>query len=70
MMKVACGLDSMILGEPQILGQMKSAYAVAQNAGTVGSRLHGAFQQVFAIAKRVRTETAIGETLYRLLSRQ
>lgn len=61
MMKVACGLDSMILGEPQILGQMKSAYAVAQNAGTVGTRLHGAFQQVFAIAKRVRTETAIGE---------
>ncbi len=61
MMKVACGLDSMILGEPQILGQMKSAYAVAQNAGTIGSRLHGAFQQVFAIAKRVRTETAIGE---------
>ena len=61
MMKVACGLDSMILGEPQILGQMKSAYAVAQHAGTVGARLHGAFQQVFAIAKRVRTETAIGE---------
>lgn len=61
MMKVACGLDSMILGEPQILGQMKSAYAVAGEAGTVGSQLHGAFQQVFAIAKRVRTETAIGE---------
>lgn len=61
MMQVACGLDSMILGEPQILGQMKSAYAVAQQAGTVGSSLHGAFQQVFAIAKRVRTETAIGE---------
>lgn len=61
MMQVACGLDSMILGEPQILGQMKSAYAVAQQAGTVGSLLHNAFQQVFAIAKRVRTETAIGE---------
>lgn len=61
MMKVACGLDSMILGEPQILGQMKSAYATAQQAGTVGSGLHHAFQQVFAIAKRVRTETAIGE---------
>ncbi|MEX1033015.1 MAG: glutamyl-tRNA reductase [Cellvibrionaceae bacterium] len=61
MMKVACGLDSMILGEPQILGQMKSAYAVAREAGTVGSQLHKAFQQVFAIAKRVRTETAIGE---------
>lgn len=61
MMKVACGLDSMILGEPQILGQMKSAYAVAQQAGTVGSGLHNTFQQVFAVAKRVRTETAIGE---------
>lgn len=61
MMKVACGLDSMILGEPQILGQMKSCYAVACEAETVGSGLHNAFQQVFAIAKRVRTETAIGE---------
>lgn len=61
MMKVACGLDSLILGEPQILGQMKSAYAVAQEAGTVGSTLHNAFQQVFSVAKRVRTETAIGE---------
>lgn len=61
MMKVACGLDSMILGEPQILGQMKSAYAVALEVGTVGSRLHNTFQQVFAVAKRVRTETAIGE---------
>ncbi|MGQ9425822.1 glutamyl-tRNA reductase [Gilvimarinus sp. F26214L] len=61
MMRVACGLDSLILGEPQILGQMKSAYAVARDAGTVGSRLHNTFQQVFAIAKRVRTETAIGE---------
>jgi glutamyl-tRNA reductase len=61
MMKVACGLNSMILGEPQILGQMKAAYAVAIEAGTVGSRLHNTFQQVFAIAKRVRTETAIGE---------
>lgn len=61
MMKVACGLDSLVLGEPQILGQMKSAYAVAKESGTVGSGLHNAFQQVFAIAKRVRTETAIGE---------
>ncbi len=61
MMKVACGLDSLVLGEPQILGQMKSAYAVARNAETVRAGLHRAFQQVFAIAKRVRTETAIGE---------
>ena len=61
MMKVAGGLDSLVLGEPQILGQMKSAYAVACDAGTIGGELHGTFQQVFSIAKRVRTETAIGE---------
>lgn len=61
MMAVASGLDSLVLGEPQILGQMKSAYAVARDAGTIGSHLHSAFQQVFSIAKRVRTETAIGE---------
>ena len=61
MMQVACGLDSLVLGEPQILGQMKSAYAVAGEAGTVGTHLHNAFQQSFSIAKRVRTETAIGE---------
>lgn len=61
MMQVACGLNSLILGEPQILGQMKSAYAVACEAGTVGSPLHTAFQQVFSVAKKVRTETAIGE---------
>jgi glutamyl-tRNA reductase len=61
MMKVAGGLDSLVLGEPQILGQMKSAYAVACDAGTVGGELHTTFQQVFSIAKRVRTETSIGE---------
>ncbi|MBV1930262.1 MAG: glutamyl-tRNA reductase [Porticoccaceae bacterium] len=61
MMKVACGLDSMVLGEPQILGQMKSAFAVAEEAGTISGPLHQVFQQVFATAKRVRTETAIGE---------
>lgn len=61
MMKVAGGLDSLVLGEPQILGQMKSAFAVAREAGTIGGELHSAFQQVFSIAKRVRTETAIGE---------
>lgn len=60
MMAVACGLNSMILGEPQILGQMKSCYAVAQEAGTLGSELHGVFQKIFSTAKRVRTETAIG----------
>lgn len=61
MMKVAGGLDSLVLGEPQILGQMKSAFAVARDAGTLGGELHATFQQVFSIAKRVRTETAIGE---------
>ncbi|WP_308366500.1 MULTISPECIES: glutamyl-tRNA reductase [unclassified Microbulbifer] len=61
MMQVACGLDSLVLGEPQILGQIKSAYAVARESGSVGSLLHSVFQQVFAVAKKVRTETAIGE---------
>lgn len=61
MMKVASGLNSMILGEPQILGQMKSAYAVAQEAGTVSGLLDRAMQQTFAYAKKVRTQTAIGE---------
>lgn len=61
MMIVASGLDSMVLGEPQILGQMKSSYAVAREAGALGKSLHEAFQQVFAVAKRVRSETAIGE---------
>lgn len=61
LMKVASGLDSLVLGEPQILGQLKSAYAVAEDAGTLNSELHRAFQIAFAIAKRVRTETAIGQ---------
>lgn len=61
MMRVACGLDSMVLGEPQILGQMKSAYAVAREAGTVGPLLGRLFQATFSTAKQVRTDTAIGE---------
>ncbi|WP_444929970.1 glutamyl-tRNA reductase [Microbulbifer sp. SSSA002] len=61
MMRVACGLDSLVLGEPQILGQIKSAYAVARESGSVGSELHRVFQRVFTVAKKVRTETAIGE---------
>lgn len=61
MMRVASGLDSMILGEPQILGQMKSAYAVAREAGTVGPLLGRLFQATFNTAKSVRTDTAIGE---------
>ena len=61
MMEVASGLDSMVLGEPQILGQMKSAYALAKESGTLGGMLHDAFQRVFGVAKKVRSETAIGE---------
>lgn len=61
MMRVASGLDSLVLGEPQILGQMKSAYAVAREAGTVGPRLGRLFQATFNAAKQVRTDTAIGE---------
>lgn len=61
MMTVASGLDSLVLGEPQIFGQMKSAYAVARESGTLGSGLFDAFHQVFSVAKRVRSETAIGE---------
>ncbi len=59
--QVASGLDSMVLGEPQIFGQLKSAYAVAADAGTVGPELGRVFPRAFSIAKRVRTDTAIGE---------
>ncbi|MEY8204617.1 MAG: glutamyl-tRNA reductase [Bermanella sp.] len=59
--RVASGLDSLILGEPQILGQMKSAFAVAQEAGTIGPELGRLFRQTFSVAKKVRTDTAIGE---------
>ncbi len=61
LMRVACGLDSMILGEPQILGQIKSAYAVSKELGVVSGTLGRAFQEAFSIAKQVRTDTAIGE---------
>lgn len=61
LMKVACGLDSMVLGEPQILGQIKSAYAVSKDLKVVDSNLGRAFQEAFSIAKEVRTDTAIGE---------
>lgn len=57
---VASGLDSMILGEPQILGQLKDAYRSAQEAGTAGPLLNRLFQATFAVAKRVRTETQVG----------
>lgn len=60
MLRVASGLDSMVLGEPQILGQIKVAYKDAQMAGTVGALLSRLFQHTFATAKQVRTDTAIG----------
>jgi glutamyl-tRNA reductase len=58
--RVASGLDSMVLGEPQILGQFKQAVRAAQAAGTLGVLLHKLFQRTFAVAKSVRSETEIG----------
>jgi glutamyl-tRNA reductase len=58
--RVASSLDSMVVGEPQILGQVKDAFAVARASGTVSSHLEHLLQSAFAAAKRVRTETAIG----------
>jgi glutamyl-tRNA reductase len=58
--RVAASLDSMLLGEPQILGQVKDAFALAQSCETVGPTLHTLFTQAFAVAKKVRTETEIG----------
>ncbi|NJA05769.1 MULTISPECIES: glutamyl-tRNA reductase [Methylomonas] len=62
MFRVACGLDSMILGEPQILGQMKTAYHAAYQAGTLGRNLSKLFHHTFSAAKKVRTDTAIGSS--------
>jgi glutamyl-tRNA reductase len=58
--RVATGLDSMVLGEPQILGQVKDAYQAARSAGTLRSSMERLLQQTFAVAKRVRTDTRIG----------
>jgi glutamyl-tRNA reductase len=58
--RVASGLDSMVLGEPQILGQMKDAVRAAEEAGAMGTTLHQLFQRSFAVAKEVRTSTEIG----------
>ncbi len=58
--RVSTGLDSMVLGEPQILGQVKQAWSVARAAGTLGNRLDRLFQHAFATAKRARTGTRIG----------
>lgn len=62
MLRVAGGLDSMILGEPQILGQIKSAYQTAAEAGTLDISLSKLFQHTFSVAKQIRTDTAIGES--------
>jgi glutamyl-tRNA reductase len=61
-LRVASGLDSMVLGEPQILGQVKSAYQAASEAGTLGKNLDRLFQHTFSVAKQVRTDTRIGES--------
>ena len=62
LLRVACGLDSMILGEPQILGQVKQAYQTANDAAIAGKLLGKLFQHTFTVAKQVRTDTAIGQS--------
>jgi glutamyl-tRNA reductase len=57
---VACGLDSLVLGEPQILGQLKTAYRAAQDQRVTGPYLNRLMQTAFSVAKRVRTQTRIG----------
>jgi len=59
--RVAASLDAMVVGEPQILGQMKNAYAMAKSAGTMNGLLEGVVSRAFSVAKRVRTETGIGQ---------
>ncbi|SNR61681.1 glutamyl-tRNA reductase [Methylobacillus rhizosphaerae] len=66
--RVASGLDSMVLGEAQILGQMKQAVRIAENAGTLGTLLHKLFQRTFSVAKEVRTNTNIGANSVSLAS--
>ena len=61
LVRVAAGLNSMVLGEPQIFGQIKSAFAVSQESGGIGDSLSKLFPEAFRLAKRVRTDTAIGE---------
>ena len=60
--RVASGLDSMVLGEPQFLGQFKQSVKIAQDAGTLGTLLHKLFQRTFEVAKEVRTNTDIGSS--------
>ncbi len=63
MFRVASGLDSMVIGEPQILGQMKQAARTAEEAGTLGALLNKLFQRTFAVAKEVRSTTAVGANI-------
>lgn len=60
--RVASSLDSMVVGEPQILGQVKDAYSAAREVGAVSTTLEGLLQRAFTVAKRVRTETQIGSS--------
>ncbi len=62
LLRVSCGLDSLILGEPQILGQVKSAYTTAVQSGSIGTLLGRLFQHTFSVAKQVRSDTAIGSS--------
>ncbi|WP_241645150.1 glutamyl-tRNA reductase [Rosenbergiella metrosideri] len=62
LMRVASGLDSLVLGEPQILGQVKKAYAESQRGHVINGELERMFQKTFSVAKRVRTETEIGSS--------
>ena len=59
--RVACSLDSMVVGEPQILGQLKAAYAAARDRGALSGTLDGLVTRAFSVAKRVRSETGIGQ---------
>ena len=66
--RVASSLDSMVVGEPQILGQVKEAYATARAVGAVNSQLDALYSRAFAVAKRVRTETAIASSAVSIAS--
>ena len=66
--RVASSLDSMVVGEPQILGQVKEAYATARAVGAVNSQLDALFSRAFAVAKRVRTETSIATSAVSIAS--
>ncbi|MCV6072305.1 glutamyl-tRNA reductase, partial [Escherichia coli] len=60
LMRVSCGLDSLVLGEPQILGQVKQAFSDSRDHQAVDLSIDKLFQKTFSVAKRVRTETDIG----------